>query len=183
MTSHPRRSYYKFRRCENHRYSVQSLLEPENHVDIDIFVSIHLSLLQPYSGSPSWLICTFILHLKASFDIRILSFVCETSPKISSTWLSFTVVYLNINVKFSGIMPWMCVGAWGTAPCILNLGTLWNCLVIFRYRPLYSRRKSSPYQLNRKLSEPLSRSELFMEQKNLPLLGVEPLFLCHPVHS
>jgi hypothetical protein len=60
------------------------------------------------------------------------------------------------------------------APCILTLGTRWRCVVSFTTWPLYPRRKSSRYPLNRRVGGPQSRSGRSGEEKKyLSLPGIE----------
>lgn len=68
------------------------------------------------------------------------------------------------------------------APCILNLGASWRCVVSFTFRPLYSREMSNRYTLNT-LGGSQSLSGCFGEERNL--LALPPMksrFLaCAPI--
>lgn len=68
----------------------------------------------------------------------------------------------------------------GVAPHILNVGTRWKRVITFTSRPLCPR-----CLLNRRLGGgPQSLSWRHVDKiKFLPLLGIEPRFLGHPVHS
>lgn len=73
-------------------------------------------------------------------------------------------------------------GGASVAPCILNLGANWRCVVSFTSRPLYSREMSNRYPLNT-LGGPQSLSGCFGEERNL--LAMPPMksrFLaCTPI--
>jgi hypothetical protein len=63
------------------------------------------------------------------------------------------------------------------APCILDLGTKWRCVVSFTPRPLYSQGKSSLHPLDRRLGGPQTRSGRGGERKHSQTLpGLE-----HPI--
>jgi len=65
-------------------------------------------------------------------------------------------------------------------PCILNLDTRWRWVVRFTLRPLYSRRKSPQYPLDRKLIGTKSGSGRGGEEKNYcPCLESIPCCLAH----
>jgi hypothetical protein len=70
---------------------------------------------------------------------------------------------------------------WGSgikAPCILDLGTRWRCVVIFMPQPLYPQGKSPWYTLDRRLDGPQSQSGHGGEEKNSqPLPGFKPLII------
>jgi hypothetical protein len=67
---------------------------------------------------------------------------------------------------------------WGNgciAPCILDLGTRWRWVVSFTPRPLYPKKKSPWYPLDRRLGGPQSRSGRGGEEKNSQTPpGIEP---------
>jgi hypothetical protein len=63
----------------------------------------------------------------------------------------------------------------GIAPRVLDLGTRCRGVVSFTPRPLYPKRKSPWYPLDRRLSGPQSRSGHGGEEENSkPLSGLEP---------
>jgi hypothetical protein len=67
---------------------------------------------------------------------------------------------------------------WGSgsiAPCILDLGTRWMCVVSFTPLPLYPHGKSFWYPLDRRLNGLWSQSGCGGEDKNSqPLSGLKP---------
>jgi hypothetical protein len=70
-------------------------------------------------------------------------------------------------------------GVWGSGcidPHFLHLGTSWRWVVNFTHRPLYPRRKSPRYPLERRFGGPQSRSGRSGEEKILdPRLELWPL--------
>jgi hypothetical protein len=69
-------------------------------------------------------------------------------------------------------------GRWGTAPCILELGTWWRWLISFTPWPLYPQEKRPCYLLNRRLGGTQSWSGHGGEEKNSqPLPGLKPLII------
>jgi len=66
----------------------------------------------------------------------------------------------------------------GTAPFILDLGTIWRWVVSFTSWLLYPKRKSCWYPWDRRLGGPQSLSGHSGEEKNSqPPLGLEPPIL------
>jgi hypothetical protein len=66
------------------------------------------------------------------------------------------------------------MGEWRYSSTILDLGTRWRWVVSFMPRPLYPRRKSSGYPMDRRLGGPQSRSGRCREEKHFALPGIEP---------
>jgi hypothetical protein len=66
-------------------------------------------------------------------------------------------------------------GSRGIAPCILDLGTRWRCVISFMPQLLYYQGKSPWYPMDRRLGKPQNWSGHSGEEKNSqPLLGLEP---------
>jgi hypothetical protein len=67
------------------------------------------------------------------------------------------------------------VGKWRYSTAILDLGTIWRWMVSFTPRPLYPRRKSPWYSLNRRVGVPRIRSgRCGVEENLMPLLVIHP---------
>jgi hypothetical protein len=69
---------------------------------------------------------------------------------------------MNYALRHEGVWRSGCI-----APYFLDLGTNWS----FTHLPLYSRGKSPWHQLDRRLSEPQSRSGQFGEERILDPIG------------
>jgi hypothetical protein len=73
---------------------------------------------------------------------------------------------------------WVYMSGRGKASLVLKLGTRSRWVVSFIQCLLYTRGKSSWYQLSRRLAGPLNQSGCFGEKKNiLPLQRIKPQFL------
>jgi hypothetical protein len=71
---------------------------------------------------------------------------------------------------------------WRYSSTFIDLGSRWRCVVSYTNLPLYPRRKSPRYPLDRKLGGPRIRSGRCGEEKNHALLGIEPgPFIPQPV--
>jgi hypothetical protein len=66
------------------------------------------------------------------------------------------------------------MGKWRYSSSFLDLGTRWRRVVSFTPLPLYPRKKSPRYPLDRRLGGLQSRSGRCGEEKNLALQGIEP---------
>jgi hypothetical protein len=80
---------------------------------------------------------------------------------------------LNLRQENSESQNNACMGIACIDPHFLDLGTRWRWVFNFTPRPLYPRRKSSRYTLDRRLGEPQSWSRRFGEDKFLTLRGLE----------
>jgi hypothetical protein len=79
------------------------------------------------------------------------------------------VPVFNWALRHEGIL-----GSGGIAPRIIDLGTIWKCVVRFTPRPLYPLGKSPRYPLDRRLGGRQSWSGRGGEEKNSQsLLGLE----------
>jgi hypothetical protein len=74
-------------------------------------------------------------------------------------------------------------GEWMYSSHFLDLVTSWRWVVSFTPLPLYLRRKSPQYPLNRRLGGPQSRSGQCGEEKILDTTGTLPQLLSCPAHS
>jgi hypothetical protein len=72
-------------------------------------------------------------------------------------------------------------GSGGIAPCILDLGTNWRCVVSFTPRPLYAQGKSPWYPLDMRLGGPPCQSEHSGEEKNSQALPGLELLIFQPI--
>ena len=70
------------------------------------------------------------------------------------------------------------------APHIFNLATVWKRVVRITPWPFHPHGKSSHYTRGKKLGKPQNSSKHTRKHRNISLLGgLEPKFLCCPVHS
>jgi hypothetical protein len=90
--------------------------------------------------------------------------------QLNPTHIYTHIIYkISFNIISSGYID----------PHVVNLGTRWRWVVSFTPRPLYARGTSLRYLSGRRLGGPQSRSGRSVDEKNvLPLLEIEPIFLC-----
>jgi hypothetical protein len=95
----------------------------------------------------------------------------------TSGYLSLYEEAINLlwKAKLSLYTPWRRRESRGVAPFILNLGTIWNWVVSFTHRPLYSQRKTS--HALRIWGTGDGMDVLEMIKRPFPLTGVEPQFV------